>query len=826
MRCGRPKQVTVHYFTCKAFAMANGFAALPWLRRRVKQNIPASIWSSTTTREALPVVLYGLFFFSGWSALVYEISWNRQIGIALGHTATSSAVVLGAYFTGLSLGSWFGGRVADRFAPGRGYAVCELVAALWVIVIPHFVPTIGYIRSTLAENYRLVGTLGECLACILLLSPATIALGATLPFINQWLKCGQHEQTSASRLFRVYAFNTLGALFGVIVSTWMLPTVGVVASSRVAAALAMTCALVAWFVATPGPQTLGQPPKPIAVATLPKTERCWAAVSGIATMALEVLFARLFSLIFHNSTYTFSFVLISFLLGISLGGYAATRLLTATNAVRVRSLATIASCLLIGLSVCGFVGYTQMQYWPPGRSFAAYYASGLAVVVATTLPVAFALSLVLPATWRINRHAHDESSSSSIVGNLTCINTLGGAAGALLANFVLFRVFGLWSAFGFVAALCALPLLGRFGRRWPVALGLITLVVMPFIPRLIKQSSTDTLIARWHSDYGLVDLVENTRTGEKRIQQNLHYRFGGTGANSEREFRQAHLPLLLHPNPRSVLFLGLGTGMTAGGAVPHQSLEKISIVELISEVVEAASLLKEDNQGILQDPRAKVIVDDARHALDRMNDQFDVIVSDLFVPWESETGYLYTVETFQAAHKRLNDGGLFCQWLPLYQMGQSDFEMIADSMRQVFPNVTWWWGRLDGKRPIVALIGSESPIAITPGPLATRISELWAQTDRGDYFLSTPVRLAELYAGDWPLRRDVPLNTDEHPRVEFQAPLAHLNGQTLSGEQLEKFFGQVLTSLSSQGMTYSGETNSSEVRPRAWQQTVLFPSSS
>ncbi len=82
----------------------------------------------------------------------------------------------------------------------------------------------------------------------------------------------------------------------------------------------MTCALVAWFVATPGPQTLGQPPKPIAVATLPKTERCWAAVSGIATMALEVLFARLFSLIFHNSTYTFSFVLISFLLGISLGG--------------------------------------------------------------------------------------------------------------------------------------------------------------------------------------------------------------------------------------------------------------------------------------------------------------------------------------------------------------------------------------------------------------------------------------------------------------------------------------------------------------------------
>ncbi len=109
--------------------MANGFAALPWLRRRVKQNIPASILVFHYDTRSSTVVLYGLFFFSGWSALVYEISWNRQIGIALGHTATSSAVVLGAYFTGLSLGSWFGGRVADRFAPGRGYAVCELVAA-------------------------------------------------------------------------------------------------------------------------------------------------------------------------------------------------------------------------------------------------------------------------------------------------------------------------------------------------------------------------------------------------------------------------------------------------------------------------------------------------------------------------------------------------------------------------------------------------------------------------------------------------------------------------------------------------------------------------
>src|SRR5439155_25371910 len=104
---------------------------------------------------------------------------------------------------------------------------------------------------------------------------------------------------------------------------------------------------------------------------------------------------------------------------------------------------------------------------------------------------------------------------------------------------------------------------------------------------------------------------------------------------------------------------------------------------------------------------------------------FDVIVCDLFVPWEGRAGYLYSVESYESARRRLKPGGLFCQWLALYQLGPEEFELIADSFASVFPSVTLWWGQLDGRHPILGLIGSDGPLA-----QPARAEAYWeAQTD-------------------------------------------------------------------------------------------------
>ena len=268
--------------------------------------------------------------------------------------------------------------------------------------------------------------------------------------------------------------------------------------------------------------------------------------------------------------------------------------------------------------------------------------------------------------------------------------------------------------------------------------------------------------------------MRSEKTGSFKVRQNLHYRFGRTG-DSTRECRQAHIPLLLHRRPRDVLFMGLGTGLTAGGAIPHSEVKNIVAVELIPEVVEAARLLADHNYGIVHLPRVDVRIDDARHYLFATDRRFDVIVSDLFVPWESESGYLYTVEHYRVARQRLKPGGLFCKWLPLYQVGAREFELIANSFANVCPVTTIWWGEseMDAAKPVVALVGSDAPIEIDAGRLEARLATLRRSARSSDENLRTVGRFWNNFQGDWTPGDSSCLNTYEHPRVEFLTPVSN-----------------------------------------------------
>jgi spermidine synthase len=189
-----------------------------------------------------------------------------------------------------------------------------------------------------------------------------------------------------------------------------------------------------------------------------------------------------------------------------------------------------------------------------------------------------------------------------------------------------------------------------------------------------------------------------------------------------------------------------------------------------------------------------MVINDARHYLYATPRQFDVIVSDLFVPWHSQTGYLYTVEHYQAARRRLKPGGIFCQWLPLYQLGPREFEMIANSFATVFPQTTLWRGELSGDSPLMALVGSEQPLTLGAGALAARLATLSEPPWRKADVLGGSVDdLLTLYAGDWPSATATDaaaaqLNTDDHPRVEFLAPVSNRQQVTLSGARLKRYY--------------------------------------
>jgi len=319
----------------------------------------------------------------------------------------------------------------------------------------------------------------------------------------------------------------------------------------------------------------------------------------------------------------------------------------------------------------------------------------------------------------------------------------------------------------------------------------------------------ESLLEAWEGAAGVVAVVRR-RDGALKIKVNNFYTLGDTGAIGRvLEQRQAHLPLLIHPDPRRVFFLGLGTGVTAGASLDHDSVERVTVAEIVPEVITASRThFGKHTNGLFDDERVSVLAEDGRNFLAATNETFDVIVADLFVPWKAGTGNLYTVEHYEAAKSRLNEFGIYAQWLPLYQLSQREFLTIAHTMYEVFPMVTVWRGDFLAEQPIMLLVGYRDPAplmkpSVLPrlprpgggyGPLAT-LDPVTAAPDRQ----LGPLML--FYAGNLTGAGDLvtasPLNTDDLPLIEYRAPLAHREARAdvepmFIGEPMLDFYGRLL----------------------------------
>ena len=766
----------------------------------------------------------------------------------------AASIVLSSFFAGLAIGYVIGTRLISKINSILAYAVAEVVVFLWAMLIPLLLaasrtPSVVQLLSN--ESFAMQLAYRGAFAFLLLL-PATIAMGATLPFIAEYISRipPLTEKVTERRKFvsYVYAINTFGAFLGVCFATFFsLVNLGVTKSSLIAAAVSAACAILAYALyrkdrkfKSPrlGGDCLGieatieghqqqTPDYRIALS-----RRClqfaFAFLSGFGTLALQVLYLRMFSLVFHNSTYTFGLVVAVFIVSLALGAALAGKFQKKFDPKLLLGAAASLGAIFVSISVTFFAKITKLDYFSSGDSFITYLSGALCLVALVVAPAIVCLGMILPLTWAL---IDSRTSLGRSVGSLTAVNTIAGSLGAIVTSFVLLFWTGLWGTFVLIAAIffcmatTALPVKSK-----PVLTS--ALFVVFFVTSFLALNApTDSahnrskydeqLLRRWNSSYGWIDLVQRKENGVFKIRQNLHYRFGATGTNA-REYRQAHIPLLLHKDPKHVLFLGLGTGLTAGGAVPHSNVQTIEVVELIPEVVEAAELLAEHNFGVVGHEKVTIHVDDARHHLLAHDAKYDVIISDLFVPWESESGYLYTVEHYEVAASRLNPDGLFCQWLPLYQLGPREFELIANSFASVFPSTTIWWAQLEATSPVIALIGRQKPMELKLDSLNQRIDELQTQLQFGERTVGNAQRLVDLYHGDWQMQKNAFFNTDEYPRVEFLTPVSARDQNLLRGNALKQYYDRVLGHLPSNRVMIQSETLADRVNRRGRQRAILF----
>jgi spermidine synthase len=731
----------------------------------------------------LPLLLVAIV--SGAAALLYQTVWLREFGLLFGNTAYAASATLCAFFLGLALGAalvgaWSG---ASR-RPLVLYARIEIGAALLALAFPFVLraydPIYARLYEDLADRRPVFVAVKFALALAAML-PASTLLGGTLPpLVSAYLKRGGALGREGGWL---YAANTLGAALGSAAGAlWLPEVIGVRATYATAVALSLVAAAAALALsrqdrvsdapaaaAAPAAATGG--PDGTRAGTAPRGLLGVAFVSGFGTLAFEVLLIHALAQTLDSSVYSFGAVLVVVLVALTAGALAVSFGAERVPARTLLPLALAAVALLLFVLPAALVAVTGgLSRYVSGSLF-----HGLALAGALGGPALFAGALVLPLTFRLA----EGGSVGARLGGLLAANTLGGILGSVTASFVLLDRIGLWSSLPCVGILYAGTALAtaasprmRAGCAAAVALALAAVFLSPASPRrlpLVAISADERLLALEEGAHGVVSVLESD-DGNRRIKVNNHYSLGGSRARVGAE-RAGLLPLLLHPAPKRALFVGAATGGTAAGAV-LLPLDEIVLVEIVPEVQAlAAEHFGPFTRGLHHDPRTRLVVEDGRNHLRATRERYDVVVADLFVPWHPGAGSMYTREHFEAVRARLSPGGVFCQWLPLYQLGSREIEVIAATFFDVFPNATLWRGDFFGSRPTAALIGSTGawPSARAVEAAASDLTRLGVE----DRWFAQPFGLWMLYvgplAGIAPRLRDVPRNTDDHPLFEFLA---------------------------------------------------------
>jgi spermidine synthase len=303
------------------------------------------------------------------------------------------------------------------------------------------------------------------------------------------------------------------------------------------------------------------------------------------------------------------------------------------------------------------------------------------------------------------------------------------------------------------------------------------------------------LLAIKEGSHGIVAVVEND--GSRRIKLNNFYVLGGTASTGD-ERVQGHLPLLLHPAPRRVVVLGLGTGISAGAALLHP-VEHLTAIEIVPEVIEAArDYFAGENLHVVGSPWVEIVTEDARNFLSGSGRTFDVIIGDLFVPWHQGEASLYTADQFEAARRALAPGGLFCQWLPLFQLSEDEFDIVVATFLDVFPHTTLWRGDFAPNEPALALIGQLDDTALDPDLIERRLHEL--KPDDANPALVHPAGLWMFLAGALDPREPrfarARRNRENQPWLEILGPLHHAGrprgvSPLFVGRRLESFLNDL-----------------------------------
>jgi spermidine synthase len=685
----------------------------------------------------------------------------------------------------------------------QAYAVLEVAIGLYNLLLPLLIkaadPLFGAVYSSGSESLFVLGFTRLAISFSLLIVPATL-MGATLPVLVRFYVAKVAD--AGHEAGRVYAANTLGAAAGAAFAGFVLvPAAGVLFALYFAAALNFAIGAIAWSAGRKHAQTAITAAVVDRVEAAPRILLPAMFLSGLAALMNEVAWTRVLALVVGPTTYAFTLMLCAMIAGLGLGAALGSRFIRRFP-IGLSTFAWIQAAIATA-SLALVPAFGQLPLWI-GRLVAGYSGSFAALQVFEFL-IFFGLMLApttlfgmtFPVAARL--YARSDSWLGTEISAIYAFNTVGGIAGSLVAGFLLIPALGsqstlivaaLISAFLTVAAVYdprRRAVIDRPYSCWlPVGVGLLVVAAAFFTPKWDPE-----LMASGAYKYAAMYAANSDLESMLTSGDVIFFKEGASTTVSVRKYRGdvmlsvdgkvdatdagdmttqkmlAHLPLLLAKDPRNVAIIGLGSGVTAGAALTHP-IERLDVVEISPEVVEASQFFSHVNKSALSDPRTRLIVGDGRNHLRYAGQQYDVIISEPSNPWISGMASLFTREFFNEARSRLTPAGIHCQWFHSYNMSVDDLRTVIATFRAEFPSaMLWTLNEYD-----FLLLGSASTLDIDESVfkrnferVAGDLAEIKVQDAR--------TVLSLLMLRDQELDRfagGAILNTDDLPILEFRAP--------------------------------------------------------
>jgi spermidine synthase len=765
----------------------------------------SSVEAPTSTgpqeRRLVALLVVGLLL-TGASGLVYQQLWLRSLSLVFGVSVFAAATAIAAFMGGLALGSHLAGGLADRTRrPLAWYGASEIAVGILALATPATFGVLERVYVALArslpENLALLTLVRLVLALVVLAVPATM-MGASTPLVIA--AASRASGRVGERTGALYAANTLGAVIGTVAAGfWMVGEFGMVRSFQIAAAvnIGVGAVTIAWAQrrlerdvsssatcdTVGATSSSGRPHAPVEAQRAPapleapsrrarRAVLAAFAVSGFSSLALELVWFRALSLYARSSAYGFAAMLACVLAGLALGSAVVTPLLR-RRWPWLTILATIQ--IVAGLAALTSLEALRRSAWlverigsidpetPGGRATLVY-------AVATVLPT----SLLLGAAFPIGVHLWTAGASTGrAIGRFYAVNLTAGITGSLAVGFLVLpaagsRVTLAILAAGLLASGVALSLHARGPARpvWAaIAVAVFVAGAVVALPR-----PWDGAVAARYPGRTVVYESEGLQTSVAVLADAAGVRFlhidglpNGASAGSMGPEEITVLPLALHPNPRRVLVVGIGTGVTTGAAAAVDDVDT-TVAELSEDVLDAARLFEDVNFGVLDRPNLRVHLGDGRNWLLTTDERYDIVTADIMEPRSPGAGALWSKEFWQLARDRLTPDGIMLQWTDSTRSA-TEFAVIARTFLDVFPNGTLWW---NGNY----LVGTREPLRLDRDRFEAKVRDrpsLRAMLER--HGIATFEQLTALYTnGPDGIRRvagDGPRLTDDRPLIEY-----------------------------------------------------------